>query len=63
MRYAIVDSSSVVVNLVLWDGVTPWTPPEGCIAVHLEPDEWCNMGCIYTPGEIPRFSNPPELME
>lgn len=30
--YAIVENGEVV-NLVLWDGVTPWSPPQGCTAV------------------------------
>jgi hypothetical protein len=32
MRYAIV-SGSLVVNVVLWDGVSDWTPSDGCEAV------------------------------
>ena len=32
MRYAIV-SGSMVVNVVLWDGVTPWAAPEGTMAI------------------------------
>lgn len=33
-QYAIVESG-VVVNMVLWDGITPWEPKEGHQAVAL----------------------------
>lgn len=29
MNYAIVQNG-VIVNIIAWDGVTPYTPPEGC---------------------------------
>jgi hypothetical protein len=29
MKYALVQNG-IVVNVILWDGVTPYTPPEGC---------------------------------
>lgn len=58
MRYAIV-SGSQVVNVVLWDGVTPWAAPEGTVAVScgdtVGPGWTCN-GSIFTPppvAEIP----------
>lgn len=63
MKYAVIDNLGVVVNIILWDGVSPWTPPEGCFAIELQSGEWCNMGCIYIPGAVPRFVNPPEPME
>lgn len=28
-RYAVLDKDGVVVNVVVWDGVTPWNPPDG----------------------------------
>jgi hypothetical protein len=36
MRYAVLRGSKVE-NVIAWDGVTPWAPPEGCVAV-LDPD-------------------------
>jgi hypothetical protein len=31
MTYAVIDSqTNICENIVLWDGVTEWTPPEGC---------------------------------
>ena len=32
-RYAVVNPSGVVENVVLWDGETPWSPPIGRTAV------------------------------
>lgn len=29
MRYVII-RDGVVENVIIWDGVTPYTPPEGC---------------------------------
>ena len=29
MRYAII-RDGIVENIILWDGVSDWTPPEGC---------------------------------
>ena len=31
--YAVVDSNNVVVNLILWDGQSGWTPPDGCTVI------------------------------
>jgi hypothetical protein len=32
-RYAIINEDGVVTNICNWDGVTPWSPPEGSIAI------------------------------
>ncbi len=32
-RYAVINPSSKVVNIVLWDGVSNWKPPVGCKVV------------------------------
>lgn len=32
-RYAVINSANKVVNIIKWDGVSPWSPPVGCIAV------------------------------
>ena|ERR1035437_8021261 len=34
MRYAIVDENGLIVNCVEWDGVSDWSPPEGCEAIQ-----------------------------
>lgn len=37
MIYAILDSEGKCINRTVWDGVSPWSPPEGCTAVA-DPD-------------------------
>lgn len=55
MNYAVIHSTGYVVNIVLWDGVSPWTPPDDTELVALQPDEWCNIGAAYDPNGSPRF--------
>jgi len=31
--YAVVNADGVVVNLILWDGQSSWTPPAGCTVI------------------------------
>ncbi|WP_197464455.1 hypothetical protein [Acetobacter cerevisiae] len=52
-RYAVYRTSAVdnetvgyVVNIVVWDGESPWIPPEGMSAVA---SDTLNLGDIYTP--------------
>jgi hypothetical protein len=60
-RYAVIDSSSVVTNIVIWDGTSIWEAPDGCTAV-LSDD--AGIGFTYkngvftpnTPVEIPEPS-------
>lgn len=47
MRYVVVDiETNIVVNVIVWDGVTPWIPPEGTFAVR---SDTLNIGDTYTP--------------
>jgi len=39
--YAVVNADGVVVNLVLWDGQSSWTPPAGCTVIIAN---WLNIG-------------------
>lgn len=32
--YAIVNSSGEIVNIILWDGQSDWTPPPDCQAIQ-----------------------------
>ncbi len=57
MTYAIVQGG-IVVNLILWDGLAPWTPPVGTDAVHVEPGEWVDIGATYDDKATPRFAPP-----
>lgn len=36
MRYAVVDSDGNVVNVVIWDGESDWSPPEDCTVIPHE---------------------------
>jgi hypothetical protein len=58
MRYAIVDDlTKVVLNLIRWDGVTPYTPPAGTGLVNVT-DVLCDIGWIEQPDGS--FIPPPE---
>jgi hypothetical protein len=55
MNYAMVQGG-VVVNIIDWDGVTPYTPPEGC---ELYPWEGqINIGWLWVDG-APVDPDPP----
>ena len=37
MRYAIIDNATnVVCSVIIWDGVTPFTPPTGTTLVNVD---------------------------
>ena len=40
MKYAVCNSENVVVNVILWDGKSQWTPPAGCYVIE------SNAACI-----------------
>lgn len=42
--YALVRDGEII-NMISWDGVTPYTPPSGCTLVkaELKPDKTCDM--------------------
>lgn len=49
MNYAIVeDSTKVVLNIIVWDGVTPYTPPAGTTLVNVDGIP-CGPGWIQQP--------------
>lgn len=41
MRWAVIDQNNIVVNIVIWDGEKPWSPPEGC---RVERSDTLNIG-------------------
>ena len=55
--YAIIDATTTVINIVVWDGLPPWTPPSGCIAVVIPTGSNAGIGWTYVNGE---FIAPPE---
>jgi hypothetical protein len=49
MNYAIVDDATKVVqNVIVWDGVTPYTPPAGTTLVNVDGIP-CGAGWIEQP--------------
>ena len=57
MRYAIIQSN-IVQTVVVWDGVAPWSPPEGTELVQLADGEPCGGSWTHEAGSTPRFSQP-----
>ena len=56
-NYAIIDVTNTVINVVVWDGKPPWTPPNGCIAVAIPKGSSTGIGWTYVDGE---FIAPPQ---
>jgi len=49
MKYAIVDDATKVVdNIIVWDGVSPYTPPAGTTLVNVDGIP-CGIGWIEQP--------------
>jgi hypothetical protein len=55
MRYGLIDAKGNVVNAIEWDGVTPWSAPDGHQAVH-DPSDKIGPGWTYINGA---FTPPP----
>ena len=55
--YAIIDATTLVINIVIWDGLPPWTPSQDCIAVVIPEGSSAGIGWTYVDGE---FIAPPE---
>ncbi len=61
MGYAVIDlNTNTVVNLIAWDGVTPWNPSGAVATVRLEEGEPCGIGWLYDGSKSPRFTEPTE---
>ena len=43
-NYAILDSENLCVNVVVWDGVAQWCPPEGHYLKELLADDHAGIG-------------------
>lgn len=60
-NYAIVNETThCVTNICVWDGATPWTPPDECEAVIILHDTVVAIGYLYIDGV---FVPPPESAE
>ncbi len=38
-RYAVIDQGGNVINIILWDGVAEWSPPDGCTVREATADD------------------------
>jgi hypothetical protein len=45
-RYAVINASYVVVNIIKWDGVSQWSPPQNHTAIY---GPTACIGDIYDP--------------
>jgi hypothetical protein len=45
-RYALINSENIVENIVSWDGVSEWTPPENMTCINVESIQ-CDIGSSY----------------
>lgn len=57
MQYAILDNTNTVINVIEWDGETPWQPPTGHVALPLLDG---GIGWTFADGQ---FIPPPETSE
>lgn len=57
MYYAIINNK-IVENVIVWDGVSEWTPPENCEIVPLQPE--VGIGWKYENGQFiePKLDSP-----
>ncbi|MGR2662494.1 DUF4376 domain-containing protein [Chromobacterium haemolyticum] len=59
MRYALIDSSGNVVNVVEWDGESSWSPGHDLTAVQ---SDTASVGSLYKNGEfLDKLPEPPQL--
>jgi len=49
MKYALIDATSVVANLIEWDGIQPYTPQQGYTLLPVN-DHQVNIGYTYVDG-------------
>ena len=50
-NYALIETAtSIVTNVIVWDGKTPWRPPDGFIAVAIPSDQGVCIGWSYIDG-------------
>lgn len=48
--YVVVDTAAgIVVNIIIWDGVAEWSPPDGCIAIQ---SDTAQIGWTYSDGVL-----------
>lgn len=53
-RYAVVDSAGLIVNVVEWDGLKPWSPPPGTALVAEADAPGIEPGAKLVAGKVER---------
>ena len=57
-NYALIETATTLVaNILVWDGKPPWAPSDGCIAVAIPEGSNAGISWTYVDGE---FIGPPE---
>lgn len=46
-EWAVVDSADIVINKIIWDEVSQWSPPDGCILIDITDNENVDIGWTY----------------
>lgn len=49
MKYALIDTTNTVSNLIEWDGIEPYTPQQGFTILQVN-DHQVNIGYTYVDG-------------
>jgi len=57
MNYAIINSAGLVVNVIVWDGKSPWQPPAGFTRAPIT--NGAGIGWTYTNGNYTAPPQPP----
>lgn len=50
MNYAIIDNAGLVINVVVFNGIDAWTPPEGTTSVEIPSGTNASIGWSYVDG-------------
>lgn len=50
-KYAVINADNIVENIIVWDEVSQWTPPEGRYIIKVE-DVFCSIGWEYKANEF-----------
>ncbi|WP_406705265.1 tail fiber assembly protein [Sodalis sp.] len=58
-RYAVIDAQGNVVNMIRWDGISPWRPREGHRAIDASNEPDAMIGGRYEDGKFIRIPPPP----
>ncbi|WP_178380922.1 hypothetical protein [Serratia fonticola] len=46
-KYAVINSKKEVVNIISWDGISEWSPPEGQQAINVGVDYFVDLDYVY----------------